>query len=139
MKDARNALDMIKQDLIPEKIGLETYWLSNLFNTKRIEQQSIHLLPAFDEFVISYKDRSALMPKINLKKAVSDNGVFRPVILIDGQAAGLWNRIIKKDKVIIGIDYFQPQPKMNQNLFEKVVKTYGKFLGKAAEIIDNKS
>jgi hypothetical protein len=88
--DSRNALEIVKPDLVYEKVGVETYWFLSCHNSPRIANNSAHLLPAFDEFLISYKDRNASLTLTNFKKAVSENGIFRPVIVINGQVMGLW-------------------------------------------------
>jgi hypothetical protein len=64
-------------------------------------------LPAFDEFLISYKDRSASLLSGDNKKAVSSNGIFKPVIIINGQVTGLWKRSINKTKLIIELTLLQ--------------------------------
>ncbi len=135
--DARNALEMVKSSFISEKIGLETYWPTNSFSIPKDDNNSIYLLPAFDEFIISYKDRSASLPLGNFKKAVSDNGVFRPIIVLNGQVIGLWKRTIKNDKVIVETYLFQPQNKSIKNLIEKTAIVYGNFLGKKADLKHN--
>ena|ERR1035437_1525008 len=38
-----------------------------------------------DEFIISYKDRTASLPLENHIKAVSNNGIFKPIIIINGK------------------------------------------------------
>lgn len=134
VSNARNALEMVKPDLVSEKIGSETYWLANSFSNPKADSSSLFLLPAFDEFIISYKDRSASLLLENHKKAVSDNGVFRPTIVVNGKVIGLWKRIIKNDKVIIETDFFQSQNKSIKNLIEEKANAFGHFLDKKVEV-----
>jgi len=49
--DARNALEMVKTNFVAEKIGEETYWLTNSSCQLAELKNSVHLLPAFDEFL----------------------------------------------------------------------------------------
>jgi hypothetical protein len=135
VKDARNALEMVKSNFISETIGVETYWFKNSFSLPKNNNPSAYLLPAFDEFLISYKDRTASFPKGNHKKAFTSNGIFRPVIVINGHVTGLWKRTINKDKVIIETGYLQPHNKAIKSLVEKAAKTYGEFLNKKTEVI----
>lgn len=134
VSDARNALEMVKLDFISEKVGLETYWFPSTFSIPKNDSPYVHLLPAFDEFIISYTDRTASLPFENHKKAVSDNGVFRPVILINGQVIGIWKRTIGKEKVIVETSLFQPYSKSIESLIEKKAETFGNFIGKKAKI-----
>ena len=134
VNDARLALESVKPDFISEIIGSDTYWLTNSFSTSKGGNSIVHLLPAFDEFLISYRDRSASLSLVHNCKAVSDNGIFRPVIVIDGQVSGLWKRTTKKDKVIIETDLFQAQDSQIQDGIEKAVRNFESFFGKTASM-----
>jgi hypothetical protein len=131
--DAKNALEIAKPSLASEKIGSEIYWLSNSFDYSKSENTDTHLLPAFDEFLISYKDRTASVPLIYQKKTVSDNGIFWPIIVINGQVRGLWKRTIKRDKIMIETELFGPVDKSIKNQIEKQCETFGLFLDKKIE------
>ncbi|MEP6594862.1 MAG: crosslink repair DNA glycosylase YcaQ family protein [Ginsengibacter sp.] len=128
--NARHALEMIKPGFISETIGSQTYWLSNSFSTPVTAGKSGYLLPAFDEFMISYKDRSAALNFENHKKSISGNGIFKPVIVINGHTTGVWKRIIKNDKVIIETEFFRPPSKTELNLIRKASEKYEHFLEK---------
>jgi hypothetical protein len=54
------------------------------------------LLPAFDEYIISYKSKHIAVTNHHLRKAVSGNGVFRPVIIKDGQVRGFRRNLKSK-------------------------------------------
>jgi hypothetical protein len=125
--DAKRALDMAKSDLESAAVNLKAYWFIEA-NFKAKDRT--FLLPAYDEFIISYKDRSATITIENHKRAVSSNGIFRPVIVVNGQTIGIWKRSIKKDKAIVETEYFiKPGPAM-QKLIEAASVRYGKFLEK---------
>jgi hypothetical protein len=129
--DARRALDMVKSDLVSEMVDGKVYWF---VETHVKSKKSVFLLPAFDEFIISYKDRSATITFEDQKLAISNNGMFHPVILVDGESVGVWKRIFKKDEVIIQAEYFaQPKPAL-QKLIETAAVRYGAFLGKQPQI-----
>ncbi len=96
--DARHAIELIKPDFISEKAG-ETDLLVSRFLVQPFPKScnTVHLLPAFDEYIIAYRDRSASLVFEHHKKAVSDNGIFRPIIVINGRVKGIWKRTVKKD------------------------------------------
>ena len=133
LTDARKGLESIKTDLISETIGSEKYWLTNSFSEKKNKNFSVHLLPAYDEFLISYRDRSASLSLTHNKKIVSVNGIFRPVVVVNGLIAGLWRRTTKKNKVIIEMDLFQPPEGNIKKLIEEKASSYGNFLDKDIE------
>ncbi|HBB91510.1 MAG TPA: hypothetical protein DC042_07265 [Bacteroidales bacterium] len=80
------------------------------------------LLPAFDEFVISYKDRKASASEDYQRHAISSNGIFRPVIVVNGQVIGIWKRTVKKDKILIQPIYFQSTDDGTKKMIVRAVK-----------------
>ena len=132
--DAKIALELIKRELIQEAIESQTYWLTSSFSVPKTNNKSCYLLPAFDEFMISYKDRSASLNFKHHGKSISSNGIFRPVILMNGQVKGLWKRTIKHDKVIVEPEFFQPNNKTEFKLLKKASENFGNFLGKKIEV-----
>ena len=133
--DARNALDMIKKSLVKTTVAAQTYWMKDDLIKIKQHNSSVYLLPAFDEFIISYKDRTASLPLQHHGKAVSNNGLFRPVIVINGKVTGLWKRTIKKDTVIVETECFQPYSLAAKKRIRKAAEQLGYFLNKKAEVV----
>ena len=130
LTDARKGLDFVKSDFISETIGSDKYWVTNSFSKIKYDKNSVHLLPAYDEYLIGYRDRSPSLSLIHNKKIVSDNGIFRPVVVINGLVSGLWKRTTKKNKVALEVNLFQPQNDKVRNQILENASMYGKFLNK---------
>ncbi len=131
--DATKALESVKSQFIYEVVSDDTYWLkadNPAFNGKT---DSVHLLPAFDEFLISYRDRSAALELAHNRKAVSNNGIFYPVIVINGQVAGTWKRTTQKDKMKIEPSFFAAITKKSGSLIEKEIGEYSRFINMKIE------
>ena len=135
IKEARTAVDLIKSDFIQEKTGSFKYIIPNSFSEPPYNKQSLHLLPAYDEFLISYRDRTSSLSKVNNKRTVSDNGIFYPTIVINGQVAGLWKRKIKKDNVSVELHFFQQANPSALKRIEDKTNRFGRFLSKETELI----
>ena len=135
VKDAKQALEMIKSKFISEIIDKQVYWFASSFSFPGTNKKSIKLLPAYDEFIISYRDRSAVIPHEKQKKAISNNGIFWPTILINGQVAGTWKRTIKKENVIIETKFFKSPDEVTKRSLKLAAEKYGDFLKKKPEII----
>ena len=133
--DARHALDMVKSDFVSETIAAQTFWLGNFLSIPKSDQESVYLLPAFDEFIISYKDRSASLPSENHTKTVSNNGIFRPVIVVNGQVTGIWKRTIQKDMVTVETDLFKQPNQTTKRLIEQARTRFGRFLEKETRVM----
>lgn len=54
--------------------------------------QGVHWLPAFDEYLLAFADRSAAIDPADATRWVTKNGIFYPVILHDGRVVGRWLR-----------------------------------------------
>lgn len=111
--DARKGLEAVKPALLSEKYGEQTFWTPAESGSVSQETESVHLLPAFDEYIVAYKDRSAALPDANYQKAVSSNGVFRPVITKNGQVIGLWKKAATKNKAVT-TNLFAPVDRQTQ-------------------------
>jgi len=129
--ESKSALEHFKSQLFSFNQKSIIYWMGSPSNSILKAANSVLFLPAFDEFIISYKDRSASLPEDKVKHAISSNGLFRPMLVSEGQVIGIWKKSTLKDKTIIEIDLF------NSN-FKKVIKDHNfgleKFLDHKTEI-----
>ena len=103
--EARDGLESIKGNLINEEANGQTYWFFDTLDFKRSEKNRVHLLPAFDEYIVSYKERNTIITK-EYSKVISSNGVFRPVVLLNGKVVGIWKKTGTKKQPFI-FDFFK--------------------------------
>lgn len=133
LTNSRLALESIKLDLDSVEIDNNTYWFYN-HTVSNGENTNIHLLPSFDEFLISYKDRTASIALEHQPLAFTKNGIFNPIILIDGEVKGIWKRSIKKETVKIKLNPIKPFDDKTYNQIISKAKLYGNFLGLKTEV-----
>lgn len=74
------------------------------------------------------------MPVENHGRAISSNGIFRPVILINGKAEGIWRRVTKGQRVAVEADLFEKPQENAREAIEVAAENYGRFLGKEIEV-----
>lgn len=80
------------------------------------------LLAAFDEILIGYKDRSAIVSPFHEPKCYNANhGMFYPVILYGNQIAGNWKRRVFEP---VYFDSMKPTPSQEQ----RAIKEYQSYL-----------
>lgn len=127
--DARKAVESVKPQFLSEIIDGSTYLFPDIHASE--SPSSIHLLPAYDEFLISYKDRSASLTPEQHKKAASINGIFWPVVMVDGRMKGLWKRTVYKDSVQIDAQLFHSVAKTK---LKKAGRTFGDFFDLKSEV-----
>jgi hypothetical protein len=135
LTEGRQALEMIKKELVMEQTGSQTLYISKTFATPPPLQESAYLLPAFDEFLISYKDRTNILAVEHHQKAFSTNGIFWPLMLVNGKITGSWKRTVVKDKVIIEPTFFKRADKKTRQLIEKAADNFGHFLNRTPEVV----
>ena len=134
IREARKSIAFIHADLITEKINSTEFYMSNN-QVSGLNDSHVHFLSAYDEFIVSYTDRSASITSENHKKAISAYGLFRPIVVINGQVKGIWKRTIKKQLVEIEINLFQPQSKKIKSRIEQAAEKYGSFLQLETDIV----
>ena len=110
--DAKKGVEALHSQFIKEEVEGQSYWIHSSATWSDSQAPtpsslpSIHVLPAFDEYTVAYKDRDlVLSPKHAMR---SGNGIFKPILLCEGQIAGTWQRTIHKDHIAIQIDLFRP-------------------------------
>jgi len=128
---------MVKNDLDSATTDIGVFWFGPAGLTPVHSTESLLLLPAFDELIISYRDRSAVLGSENHSSAISSNGMFWPVLIMNGKVKGIWKRTLKKDTVIIEISTFQPFTNMLQEMIEEKTLAYGSFIGRKAVLLSN--
>jgi hypothetical protein len=126
--EAATALEMVAKELAAQTIDEQIYWRAPVDATTR-PAHGCHLLPAYDEYTVAYQDRSAIMTSKVAARADSGHGIFHPPIVIDGQVAGTWSRVLKKDAVAITCRLFVPLDRRQQQALGAAAQRYAKFLG----------
>ena len=98
--EARRAVASIAEELTTEHFGdREFFVFRNAAAAAPCD--TTHLLPAYDQYLIGYKDRSDVLAKEHTSKAFNSHGIFQPVILCDGQIVGNWKRTAGRGNVTI--------------------------------------
>jgi hypothetical protein len=136
VRDASKALELVKSEFDRVQINERTYWISSGFTLPHNGSDYAYLLPTYDEYIISYSDRSAaIQPRLEQHlKEISDRGVFRPIIVDEGQVVGIWKRTLKSDGLRIEIEPFiQLDPAAKVRIIDATTR-YGSFMGKEIEI-----
>ena len=89
------------------------------------------LLPAYDEFVVGYQDRSAMLAPEYADLVKNANGLGANVVC-DGQIIGTWTREAKSAGVTVHAAPFSPWPDGTRTAVEAAVARYGAFIGQSA-------
>jgi Winged helix DNA-binding domain len=94
-----------------------------------IHDSDLLLLPGFDEYLLGYKDRSAMIAPDRMHQIIpGGNGVFKPTIVANGQVIGIWKRTIKTRHVDIEAFPFEPFTPRQRQAFTSSCLTYADYL-----------
>ncbi|GAB4491157.1 MAG: winged helix DNA-binding domain-containing protein [Saprospiraceae bacterium] len=126
--DARAGLEAVQPYLVKEVVENQTFWLPNDFKPKKTEPLNLHLLPAFDEFLVSYTDRRASLDPSRKVQTITGNGIFKPVVVVNGWVKGVWRRTFKKDSVLIEKEMYEELTKAENEAFEAAAKRFESFV-----------
>lgn len=126
--DARTGIELAGSHLERETINSQDYWLAAAEPAARPESSTAWLLPPFDEYTVAYKDRSAVLDPAQ-GGVISGNGIFYPVVILDGRVAGTWKRVFKKGTVVIILSPFAPLKKKEREAVAAAAERYGAFHG----------
>jgi hypothetical protein len=133
VRESKRALEMALPDLLTETVNGCSVYFSSSPNASS-EGDTVHFVAAFDEFLISYKDRTSSISLEHQSKAFTSNGIFRPIVVVNGQVVGIWTQSAKKDKVVLKTDFFG---QVDKKIYEKIsnaTKPLSYFLQKHVEI-----
>lgn len=67
-------------------------------DTKKTTTDHTLLLAGFDEWLISYRDRSVHLPEELQHEVITKNGLFRPIVVQNGVVKGTWKK--EKNKIV---------------------------------------
>ena len=131
--DARAGLEEIKPQLIQETLEGRIYWSSPWI--PQGGSSTVYLLPGFDEYLLSYRDRGASVDPAHATSLSSGGGVLSPTIVADGRVVGTWKRTFKKDSVVLTVPPFAPLSEARNRALNAAVERYCRFVGMPATVV----
>jgi hypothetical protein len=111
----------------------ERYWLgtggSMARSLARSARGAAYLLPAFDEFLVGYADRSAALDPEHAKKVNRGGGILNPAVLVDGRILGTWRRRLVRGGVRFAPELFAELGPAKARAVSRAFARYAAFLG----------
>jgi hypothetical protein len=132
--EARAALEMAGPGLAHALFEGDTVWWSKRTPVIPVlappaGKPALQLLAGFDEYVLGYTDRKAIVDTAHAGKLMTPNGLFRPALLLDGRVAGTWQAEIKKGGLSIVTAPFAPLPRGSAGALRLAAQRYATFMG----------
>lgn len=124
--EARQAMGAIEGQLVKEHFNGEEFWVHESYREIQ-KKETLHFLPPYDEYLIGYKERHSVLAPEYFSKAFNRWGIFYPVILYNGRVIGNWNKIVKREQIVITVSLFKPCPQIDRDIWEAAAEVYRTF------------
>jgi hypothetical protein len=145
VREAKAGVESARSALCEETMDGKVYYMPR--KIPRLNNvRSVHLLPAFDEYLVSYADREAILgnqgmqnalkgtPKNGKMPIIHSNGIFVPVIVVNGEVVGAWSRKIVRGKMVITLKHYVKIGTDGIKEAREEAERYGNFFGLEATI-----
>jgi hypothetical protein len=127
--EVKEGIELSKPTVSGEVIDGKMYLMGEKKQQKQADVPSLFLLPAFDEYLVSYKDRSAVLSNLHTMHINSgNNGMLNPVVVLNGQVIGTWKRVLKRETVHIQQHMFLALDHTQTEITHAAVKRFADFL-----------
>lgn len=127
VSEAKQAIYLIESELTAEQWNGQTWYVHEACRTRGKVSGRLHLLPSYDEYLLGYKDRTDVLPKEHYPKAFTNNGLFYPVILHEGQVIGNWSKSAKKGSASIECSWFRSNDCVDETVLNQEKDKYMRF------------
>jgi len=133
MAQVKEGVNLLGKQLLKENISGQEYILTPdaaCIATLPAKAQTTFLMPDYDEYGISYKDRSAIFGSKQITASTkAGNPVFYHTLIVEGASAGTWLKTMDKNKAGVEIKLAQELSKAKQQAVARAVKKYMGFAG----------
>jgi len=130
--EIKKGIEACGKALFSETRDGKMYWMAE--QPFVFKEKGVFVLPAFDEFTVSYADRSPSMRPDTGRTAILSNGIFKPIIVENGEVTGIWKRTVKPKKVLVDAMILQTKRENTVTEINTAFDSYQKFMGKPLSI-----
>jgi hypothetical protein len=133
LRDSRFAWRSIADRIVARETIRGRRWMLR-GRAARAPRGVVRLLPAFDEYLLGWKDRNLVAPAEDWPKINRGGGWLHPVVLSDGRAVATWSTERAERALRIRIAPFSSGVSVNGRRVVADVDDVGSFLGTRVEL-----
>jgi hypothetical protein len=134
--DARCGLQGITTELLEVEVGGQPALLlrthAALLDEPPPPDPCVRLLPAFDPYLLGYRDRGFILPAEHSRRIHPGGGVIRPALLVNGSVIGTWRSQPERGGLRVEVSPFAPLTAEVQARLADETADVGRFLGTQA-------
>jgi hypothetical protein len=91
-------------------------------------ERPVCLLPAFDAYLLGYKDRSSLLEPRLARRVNAGGGLVKPAVLVDGRIEGTWKLAAGGGEGTVEVSTFRKLDRPILDGLEEEIRDIGRFL-----------
>jgi len=128
MSDTKRGLEIARAK--SQVVDGYTYWTVGDMSRPGKASANTHLLPIYDEYLVSYRDRDAVPHGPTVVKSRSRESVtFQHSLVIAGQVAGTWRMTKADDRIAINVFPLRSLTGLERGQITEVTERYSRFIG----------
>lgn len=126
--DARRGLEHVKARLRRDESGGQEYWSGGPVAPATDRAPTAHLLSIYDEYISSYKDRSAMGEAEAGPKLLALGNALLYIVVVKGQIVGAFKRTLTKTAVRVETSLFASLTASEKRALALAARRYGEFI-----------
>lgn len=131
LTDARTGLESLSAQFVRETIAGKVHAFQPAPARVRNPGGFAFLMPDYDEYCMSYKDRSAMLPAaVGGRKSRVKALAYDRLIVVDGQAVGSWRRPLAGEPFSLDTDYRVPLARGKLRAVAGAIRRFAAFAGR---------
>lgn len=102
--DIKRGIAAAGKQLVAREVEEQSYWMAAGLEdvAGALLEESAHALPGFDEYLLGYQDRTAVLDSAYAQLVCpGSNGIFMPTIVVNGRVLGTWKQVKKRGELVI--------------------------------------
>ena len=134
--DARRGLEMVRAQ--SDTVNGFTYWIPDRTTpATRAIGHGAHLLPIYDEYLVSYRDRDAVPHGPAKIRSGTTSVTFQHAAVVGGQVAGTWRTSFGADAPVVTVFPLKRLTPGDRRAITDAAARYERFLGAPVRLVLN--
>jgi hypothetical protein len=133
---ARRGLELIQGKGVRRlEAGARTHWMGEAPARRAAAGTPVHLLQAFDEYIIGYTESRKVMAVAGQPDAPRGAPFHPNVLARDGQVIGFWRTVPDPEEALVHVHLARPIDAATRSALEDELERYGHFLQLPARLL----
>ena len=128
----RRGVEAARSRLISENIDGTIHFRGD-GKSRSAAGKNAYLLPAFDEYLVAYRDRDSVLDSKLAKRVNAGGGMLGPCVVIGGRVVGTWRRVLARTTVAVDVHLFEKPTAISKQSIRVAADAYAAFLGLEAK------